>query len=128
MDNQMAELRNIAFSGATHSPTEPVRDESEYKGFKTSITGQNYGEAKIVEMSPAEYLRRISFQFGDGSTQSILRNATPAVIRSIMTKMLRGTRYRAPSLDYKRGSISGNERAIAALLNGYQKIPVLVIE
>lgn len=128
VEAQMDELRNVAFSGATRANYRPVKQETEYKGFKTSATGQNYGQAKIVEMSPAEYLRRVSFQFGDGSVESIMRTASPATIEKLMGQMLRGTRFNPPSLNYKGNKTERTNHAIAAFMNGYTRIPVLVIE
>lgn len=124
IDNQLAQLRNIAFSGSTSAPSTPAKPEEKYRGFKN----QSRGEEKIVEMSPSEYLRRMAFQFGNGNMESLLRTASPQMIEKIARQMRRGIKFNSPTLDYSSHKTTGNERAIAALLNGYKRIPVLIIE
>ena len=123
IDRQLAQLRQQAFSGSTRASV-PANPQEKYQGFKKD----NWGQAKVVEMSPTEYLRRMAFQFGYGNIEGILRTASPQDIEKWAREMRRGTRYNAPSLDYKGSKVSGNEKVLAALLNGYKRIPVLIIE
>ena len=125
VDKQLAELRKNAFSGATRAGNFKVADaDAKYRGFKN----ENRGEAKVVEMSPAEYLRRMAFQFGQGNIESILRTASPRDIEKIARQMNRGIKFNSPTLDYSLNKAVGNNHVLAALLNGYKRIPVLIIE
>ena len=124
VENRMNELRMRAFGGNTRAWVSAKKDE-DYKGFKTD---SKYGKAKIVEMTPEEYLRRVAFDVKGGGLKDMLSKMSPATVERYMRNMLRGTRYGAPSLNFKNGSSSGDERALAALLNGYKRIPVMVIE
>ena len=122
IDNQLAHLRQVAFAGMTRASEKPASEEK-YRGFK-----QYKGKETVVEMSPSEYLRRMAFQFGNGNMESLLRTASPSQIEKIARQMRRGTEFSSPSLNYGKGTTSGHERALAALLNGYKRIPVLIIE
>ena len=124
VENRMNELRMKAFGGNTRAWVSAKKDE-DYKGFKTD---SKYGNAKIVEMTPEEYLRRVAFDVKGNGLKDMLSNMSPATVEKYMRSMLRGTRYGAPSLNFKSGKSSGDERALAALLNGYKRIPVMVIE
>ena len=122
VDNELAQLRKVAFGGMTRAPSEPASEEK-YRGFKPYK-----GKEKVVEMSPSEYLRRSAFQFGNGTMESLLKSASPSLVEKIARQMRRGTGFDAPSLDYGKNESHGNARAIAALLNGYKRIPVLILE
>ncbi len=124
IDRQLAELRSNAFSGSTRAPSTPVKDDEKYKGFKN----EKRGEAKVVEMSPAEYLRRMAFQFGNGNMQSLLRTASPQEVEKIARQMRRGIKFNAPQLNYGSRSTKGENDVLAAFINGYKRIPVLIIE
>ena len=122
----MNQLRMRAFSGSTNAYQAADRD-TQYNGFKLDNSNR-YGNARIVEMSPEEYIRRVAFGLKGGSLDSILNNASPAAVERYMRQMVRGTKFNAPTLNFGTGSSSGDERALAALMNGYKRIPVLVIE
>lgn len=125
VDKELEALRKNAFSGATRAGDNPSANSAEkYKGFKTD----NWGESKVVEMSPVEYLRRMAFQFGAGNMESLLRTASPRIVEKIARQMRRGISFNAPNLDYRLNKAGGNVQALAALLNGYKRIPVLIIE
>lgn len=126
VDNKIEALRNTAFSGATKS-YQPVKKSDDYKGFKNE-SGKDMGQAKVVEMRPEEYLRRVAYDFTGNGIQSLLNGLSASAIERYMRAMSRGTRYKSPSLNYKGKKTSGTERAIAALMNGYSKIPVMIIE
>lgn len=125
IDKQLAELRRNAFSGATRAEGyQEAKYENSYRGFKND----NWGEAKVVEMSPAEYMRRMAFQFGNGNLQGILRTLSPREIEKIARQMRRGIKFNSPSLNYALNKGSGSAQVIAALMNGYKRIPVLIVE
>ena len=125
VDRQLEDLRKNAFSGATRAGNNKTADPSEkYKGFRSD----NWGESKVVEMSPVEYLRRMAFQFGNGNMESLLRTASPREVEKIARQMRRGIKFNSPSLNYGLNKALGNQQVLAALLNGYKRIPVLVVE
>ena len=99
----------------------------DYKGFKTDVD-KKYADAKLVEMSPQEYLRRVAFDVKGKGMDELLQSASPSQVEKYMRQMLRGTRFGAPSLNYRNKTTTGDTRALAALLNGYGRIPVMVIE
>lgn len=123
IDQQMEALRKNAFSGATRSYT-PVKKSDDYKGFKTEGTGN----AKVVEMRPEEYLRRVAYDFTGGGMESLIKGMSPSAVERYMRAMLRGTKYNPSALNYKGNKTSGTVQALAALMNGYEKIPVMIIE
>lgn len=126
VQNQMNELRKNAFAGSTNAYQSADRRE-DYNGFKSD---SERGTAKVVEMSPEEFLRRATFgENGKGSLQSLLSSMRPSDIEKYMRQMLRGTKYNTPSITAGGNSSNiSNARVLAALLNGYHKIPVMVIE
>ena len=126
VQNQMNELRKRAFSGSTNAYQSADRN-TVYNGFKID-SNNRYANAKIVEMTPQEYLRRVAFGFNNNSIDSLVNSASPATVEKYMRQMLRGTKFNSPSLNYSRGSMVGVERVMAAMMNGYQRIPVMVIE
>ena len=126
VENRMDELRMRAFGGNTRAWNQT--SSNDYKGFKIDNTDRRYANAKVVEMSPAEYLRRIAFDVRGNGLDEVVNGASPTQVEKYMRQMLRGTRFNAPSLNYKSGKAVGSERAFAALFNGYGRIPVLVIE
>lgn len=127
VENQMNELRKKAFSGSTNAYQSADKNTA-YNGFKIDSNKSSYANAKIVEMTPQEYLRRVAFGFKNNSLESLVNSASPATVEKYMRQMLRGTKFNSPSLNYSRGSSVGMERVMAAMMNGYQRIPVMVIE
>ena len=125
IDQQMEELRKNAFSGATRAYT-PVKRNEDYKGFKTEGIGM--ANAKVVEMRPEEYLRRVAYDFTGGGMENLIKGMSPSAIERYMMAMLRGTKYNPSALNYKGNKTSGTVQALAALMNGYDKIPVMIIE
>ena len=123
VESRIEELRQNAFSGSTHA-YQPINKEEEYKGFRN----EERGEAKVVEMRPEEYLRRVAYDFTGNGMQNLLNGVSAASVERYMRAMARGTKYKSPSLNYKGSKASGTERALAALMNGYSKIPVMIIE
>lgn len=129
VETRMNELRMKAFGGNTRAWNSADRN-NDYKGFKMDSSDKRYANAKVVEMTPEEYLRRVAFDVKGKGMDNLIHNASPSSVEKYMRQMLRGYRFGAPSLNYKSSSTSkgGEERALAALLNGYGRIPVMVIE
>ena len=126
LDNQIEALRRNAFSGSTRA-YQPAKKSEDYKGFKNE-NGENMGDAKVVEMRPEEYLRRVAYDFTGNGIQSLIKGMSAAAVERYMRAMNRGTKYKAPTLNYGGHRTSGTERALAALMNGYSKIPVMIVE
>ena len=126
VENRMNELRMKAFGGNTRA-WNSANKNADYKGFKLD-GDKRYANAKLVEMSPQEYLRRIAFDIKGNGLDEVLKGASPAQVEKYMRQMLRGTRFNAPTLNYKNGTTIGDARALAALFNGYKRIPVMVVE
>lgn len=127
IENQMNELRVKAFGGNTRAYAS-VDENADYKGFKLDQTDNRYSNARIVEMSPEEYLRRVAFDIKGSSVGDLLKNASSASVEKYMRQMLRGVRFNSPSINTQSGRTVGDERAIAAMMNGYKRIPVMIVE
>ena len=126
IDNDMNELRKKAFPGSTRADYKPIKKDSDYKGFTTE---KKYSKAQIVEMSPEEYLRRMAFGAnGGGSLQAIIQSASPSTVENYMRKMLRGTKFSPPTLGGASTKGANNARVLAAMMNGYERIPVMILE
>ena len=104
----------------------------DYKGFSLDTkTGSMQdalakGNAIIVEMSPKEYMQRISYDIFKGSLERGSRGVIINNIEKYASEMKSGTKYDMPWIDYKNGGQEGRHRAMAAILNGYKTIPVAV--
>lgn len=125
VEDRMNELRMKAFGGNTRAWTNTTKDK--YEGFKID---NNRGEAKVVEMTPEEYLRRVAFDVQGNGLEDVLKNTSPSDVDKYMRQMIRGIRFTSPSLNYINGTTGkgSTERVFAALFNGYSRIPVMVIE
>ena len=125
VENRMNALRNQAFAGSAKVET-PSNVRQQYDGFKAG----NRTKETIVEMTPEEFLRRAAFgRNGAGSIQQVLRSASPSEVEKYMRQMLRGTKFTAPSFSEEKGTTAtANARVIAAMMNGYKRIPVMVVE
>lgn len=127
VENRMNELRMRAFGGNTRAYQSASLEEN-YNGFKLDNTNNKYSDAKVVEMTPEEYLRRVAFDVKGNGLDEVLKSSSPSQIEKYMRQMLRGTRFNAPSLNYRNGTSVGDARVLAALFNGYNRIPVMVLE
>ena len=107
-----------------------------YKGFQLKTDNPYFakllkdGKATIVEMSPKEYLERITHQvFTKSTLQTTVRGTLAKNVAKYANMMRHGTKFYMPSMtlnERERGQ-EGRHRALAAMLNGYSKIPVIVI-
>lgn len=107
--------------------------QKSYEGFQldthTPYLQEKYekGEAFIAEMSPKEYIQRCAHQiFHTSVEKTILGRATDSINR-YAKEMREGTDYYMPSLDFNREAQEGLHRAMAAMINGYEKMPVMIV-
>jgi len=108
----------------------------EYIGFKKDDTGTSYyndliknGKAEIVEMTPEEYIKECAYHvFEDSTFEKTLRGRVEDEDTEKYAKMMReGTKFYTPYLNYKDYAQEGLHRAVAAYMNGIEKIPVVIV-
>ena len=85
------------------------------------------GKAKIVEMSPDEYIERTAEMQGTG-IQRQMDMAPQANVNKYADMMRSGIKFDMPYLDYKDKDQEGRARSLAAKQVGEKKIPVLIVE
>lgn len=86
------------------------------------------GEATIAEMSPREYLERCAFEiFPNGTLESQIGSADFDNVMKYAEKMRNGEAFNMPYLNYNSKNQEGRHRALAAIINGYEKIPVAIV-
>lgn len=110
--------------------------KGEYEGFKTNeSTVSNVdskleqGKAKVVEMTPEQYIKECAYYIFNNSTlERTLNTRAGNKDTEKYAKMMReGTKFDTPYIDYGNAGQEGLHRAVAAYINGYEKIPVIVI-
>lgn len=113
------------------------RTRQEYEGFgqKTKIPtfddAIEKGDVRVVEMSPKEYMQRVSYEIFGSSMTRTMNGVNLETAKKYAQEMQAGSQAPMPYLDYdgllRVGMAQeGRHRAIAAYLNGYDKIPVAV--
>ena len=126
--------------GAPREPLRPITPQDidrDYRlhgnqGFASTTATSNLqdalerGDAYIVHMSPKEYIHRVGFDIFNASLDKTVRGTDWGNVVKYAKEMREGTRYYMPWLDYKNRGQEGRHRALAAILNGYEHIPVAV--
>lgn len=105
--------------------------DKEYDGFSTRMGIAAFdddlkeGKGFIAEMSPDEYIQRISF---DVFHTSIERTTSCYYenVKEYARMMASGTKFDMGYIDYEKGGQEGRHRAMAAKMLGIEKIPVYI--
>jgi hypothetical protein len=105
------------------------RDESTDSGVDDAV---KKGKARVVEMTPEQYIHECAHYIFEGSTfERTLRGRLGDKDTEKYAKMMReGVKFDTPYLKYNaigEGGQEGLHRAVAAYINGYEKIPVIII-
>lgn len=105
-----------------------------YQGFKLneSTVGRvdealKLGQAQVMEMSPKEYIERANWQiFHKYTTAQNIAGRSHKLVNEYAEMMRQGVKFDTPYLDYEDEGQEGIHRALAAIQNGYERIPVIV--
>lgn len=116
-EHPIEKAKSDDYAGFDLNPDVPyIRDELES------------GRAQMSEMSPKEYLERCAFQVFEKSTfESSMLPVDMKLVQKYAKKMRDGEKFAVPYLNLRDRGQEGRHRAVAAYLNGYDKIPVVVI-
>ena len=111
-----------------------TRDD--YFGFDITKGGMRgdleRGKARLVEMSPEEYIRRCAYEIfknnepSPATLESVLSSREQASIDEYAQRMLAGEKAPTPYLNYETSNQEGLHRALAAMKAGIDVIPVMV--
>ena len=118
------------WNSQTHTFVEGSAD-NEYVGFSTTMSIGQFDEdlrngiGFIAEMSPSEYIDRISYDIFHTTRERAL-NCNYENVREYARMMAEGTKFDMGYLDYKTDNQEGRHRALAAELLGIEKIPVYI--
>jgi chromosome segregation ATPase len=130
MNQQNAWLQKITTQSTMQEPT-----KQSYPGFKlkesTTPAVDNAlknGQARVVEMSPKEYIERVNYQiFNKYTMAQNVSGRSYKVVNEYAEMMRQGVKFDTPYLDYENEGQEGIHRALAAIQNGYERIPVIVV-
>lgn len=115
--------------GGTHNFTKGSRDK-DYVGFqtKTGISDYDRKDAPgfIAEMSPREYLQRITYQSFGSTWGRVLQSVDTKNVMKYADMMASGVKFDMPSMTVGEAKQEGRHRAMAAMLLGIKTIPVYV--
>ena len=119
---------NHQFSNRTRQEYEGFGQKTKIPTFDESI---EKGDVRVVEMSPKEYMQRVSYEIFGSSMTRTMNGVNLETAKKYAQEMQAGSQAPMPYLDYdgllRVGMAQeGRHRAIAAYLNGYDKIPVAV--
>ena len=110
--------------------------KSDYEGFELDTHTSYYqdlykqGKAYIVEMSPRTYLEYCGAKIFESSYEKQVQAVMADVKQTyrLADMMKNGTKMYMPALDFKTKGQEGRHRAAAAILNGIDKIPVMIVK
>ena len=133
LDALKAKARADELKAYKRQPLRPAT-QTEYEGFTTE-TDVPYilellenGKAWVAEMSPKEYLERCAFDiFDKGTLESTAAAVDITNVNKYADQMEAGEQFAVPYLNYSSQNQEGRHRALAAMLNGYDKIPVVIV-
>lgn len=108
-----------------------------YQGFQMRSNISYYddlldsGKGYIVEMSPKQYLQEVAYNiFTDSTLERTLRGVITGDRKDVnqyAEMMAHGISFDMPYLNYEEQAQEGRHRAVAAYMNDYDRIPVLVV-
>lgn len=131
---QLQEEKNEWLERISNHSTMKEPTKKDYAGFKLNESttrrvddALKAGQAKVVEMSPMEYLERVNYEiFTQFSLSQNIAGRSYKDVNKYAEMMRRGVKFDTPYLDYENEGQEGIHRALAAIQNGYEKIPVIV--
>lgn len=118
--------------------TVSTKVKEDYPGFEKDRSTTPYideklakGDAYVVEMSPKQYLQECAYKIFPDSTFEKQVQSTAwdnyANPKKYARQMREGTKFHTPYLNYENSQQEGRNRAVAAYINGYDKIPVIIV-
>lgn len=130
MNQQHEWLQRISTQSTMQKPT-----KQNYPGFKLNESTTSAidnalknGQAHVVEMSPKEYIERVNYQiFNKYTTAQNISGRSYNTVNEYAEMMRQGVKFDTPYLDYDEEGQEGIHRALAAIQNGYERIPVIVV-
>lgn len=107
--------------------------KEEYEGFQFDTGVSAYEDFKnnggqILEMSPQQYLHECAHNIFESTyeNQVMVTAGDAGITKDLVDKITHGTKMYMPVLDYQTDNQEGRHRAMAAMLLGIDRIPVLI--